>query len=175
VGAASAGQSNFTFELRVISTTPIVLTANANGGKLTKGRNPDHDAHKDALPVDIQDPSLAAGDLDAPGIGGCAWAEPVLDGSALAFLTLGTLLDKKGQLVPDRERRRLACWSPDRVREISTGYYRHYLLLGVDHSPRQKAPDGSTEFAKVCGPAGAIVVFIISPQRGENVGRMWRG
>jgi hypothetical protein len=34
--------------------------------------------------------------------------------------------------------------------------YRNFLLLGVDHSPRQKPPDGSTELAEVCGPAGAI-------------------
>ena len=75
-------------------------------------RNPDHDAHKDALLVSIQAPSLAAGDLNALGIGSCAWAEPILYGSALAFLTLGALLNKKRQPVPERERCRLACWSP---------------------------------------------------------------
>jgi hypothetical protein len=46
-----------------------VLTPNATCGRLAERRKPDHDAHKDALPVDIQDPSLAASDLNAPGIG----------------------------------------------------------------------------------------------------------
>jgi hypothetical protein len=40
--------------------------------------------------VNIQGPSLAEADLNALGIGGCAWAEPIRQGSALAFLTLGT-------------------------------------------------------------------------------------
>jgi hypothetical protein len=64
-----------------------VLTSNTDCGKLTKVRNPDQGV-KCALAVNIQGPSLAAGDLNALGIGGCAWAE---QGSALAFPTLGTL------------------------------------------------------------------------------------
>jgi hypothetical protein len=69
---------------------PTVLTPNANCGKLMKVRNPDQGV-KCALPVNIKDPSLAAGDLNALGIEGCAWAEPILQGSALAFPTLRTL------------------------------------------------------------------------------------
>ena len=61
--------------------------------------------------MNIQGPSLAEADLNALGIGGCAWAEPILHGSALAFLTLGTLFNKKRQLAPDREQCKLACWS----------------------------------------------------------------
>ncbi len=61
-------------------------------------RNPDHDAHKDAFLVSIQDPSLAAGELNALGIGNCAFVEPILHGSALAFLTLGTVLTKNANL-----------------------------------------------------------------------------
>jgi hypothetical protein len=70
------------------------LTPHATCGRLAKRRNPDQSA-KCALLVNIQGPSLAEADLNALGIGGCAWAEPILRGSALAFLTLGTLFQTK--------------------------------------------------------------------------------
>jgi hypothetical protein len=82
---------------------PTVLTPHTSCGKLAKRRNPDQDAHKDALLVNIQGLSLAAADLNVLGTGGCAWAEPILQGSALAFLTLGTLLNKKPQPVSQSE------------------------------------------------------------------------
>ena len=89
------------------------LTSNENCDRLAKRRNPDGDA-KCALRVSIQGPSLAAGDSNALGIGDCACAEPILQGSALAFLTLGTPFEQKKANLdePERERRRLACWSP---------------------------------------------------------------
>jgi hypothetical protein len=40
-----------------------ILTPHANYGKITERRNPDYDAYKDALPISIQDPTLATGDL----------------------------------------------------------------------------------------------------------------
>jgi B12-binding domain/radical SAM domain protein len=48
-------------------------------------------------------------------------------------------------------------------------------LLSVDHSPRWKPPDGSTELAEVCGPAGAInlemsaLVFVRTPYNANSV------
>jgi len=82
-----------TFVFQNCPKVPTDLTPNTNCGKLAKRRNPDQDAHKDALLESIQGPSLAAADLNALGTGGCAWAEPILHGSALAFLTLGTLCE----------------------------------------------------------------------------------
>ena len=70
---------------------PRILTPHATCGKLAMRRNPDHSTHKDALLVNIQGPSLAASDLNALGIGNCAWAEPILQGSALFYVTDGTL------------------------------------------------------------------------------------
>jgi hypothetical protein len=58
-----------------------------------------------------QGPSLAAGDSNALGIGGCAWAEPILHGSALAFLTLGTLFNKKANLNQTESGVGWHCWS----------------------------------------------------------------
>jgi hypothetical protein len=83
-----------TFVFQNCPKPPTDLTPNANCGRLAKRRNPDQGA-KCALLVNIQGPSLVAGDLNALGTGGCVWAEPILQGSALALLTLGTLFKQK--------------------------------------------------------------------------------
>ncbi len=83
--------------------------------------------------VNIQGPSLAASDLNALGIGGCAWAEPILHGSALAFLTLGTLFKQKtltGE--PEKERRRLARWPPGENIPEGWGDIKHPLNYTIE-------------------------------------------
>ena len=60
-----------------------------------------------------QGPSLAAGDSNALGIGGCAGAEPILHGSALAFLAPETPFRQKNANLPaNLERCGLACVPP---------------------------------------------------------------
>ena len=113
---AQAREFGALFKMLGNSTEESKLTPDANCGRLAIRRNPDYDAHKDAFLVNIQGPSLATGDLNALGIGvvpGQSRSFIMMMGSALAFLTLGTLLNKKRQpVVPDQELPRLACWSP---------------------------------------------------------------
>jgi len=70
---------------------PTILTPNANRDILTKAQSRPGRTTKCALLASVQATSFPAVDLNALGIGSCAWAEPILHGSALAFLTLGTL------------------------------------------------------------------------------------
>ena len=124
-------------------TDPHVLTPNTNCGKLTKVRNPDQGA-KCALVVSIQGPSLAAGDSNALGIGGCAGAEPILHGSALAFLAPETPFRQKNANLPaNLERRRLACVPPgENIPAALTGIYG--LLWHL--SRESGSPDGWNPF-----------------------------
>ena len=90
--------------LTILGYTPIEarIDIQCNLWYASQRCNPDHDTHKDALLVSIQGPSLAAAGLNALGIGGCAWAEPILHGSALAFLILGTLFPEESPFsLPD--------------------------------------------------------------------------
>ncbi len=75
-----------------VITRPSVLTANANCGILYKGAIPTKAHHKVRSSGKHSRYIVARGGLECSGtVGSCAWAEPILHGSALAFLTLGTL------------------------------------------------------------------------------------
>jgi hypothetical protein len=126
--------------LTILGYTPIEarIDIQCNLWYASQRCNPDHDTHKDALLVSIQGPSLAAAGLNALGIGGCAWAEPILHGSALAFFTLGTLANKKRQPVPDQERHRLACWSPGE--NIQTTWRECMVFSGLRTGPSVSRP-----------------------------------
>jgi hypothetical protein len=139
------------------------LTPRTNCGRLTKVRNPDQGA-KCALLASIQGPSLAAGDSNALRIGDCVWAEPILHGSALAFLALETPSDKKNANLPaNPERCRLACVPPQKHPGNLAGIYG--LLWHLSHE--SGCPDRWNSFLRQKKkPAGDSIgqTLILTPR-----------
>jgi hypothetical protein len=83
------------------------LTPNATCGRLAKRRNPDQGA-KCALLVNIQGPSLAEADLNAPGIGVVPGQSRSFVGRLSPFPPSEHALNKTRQPRSDRKRPRLA-------------------------------------------------------------------